>query len=145
MQRERWSFQLQSLQNIISVLIRVFPPSTEFAGFLWPLSSHLAILYDHMHPLSPVHFSSFHSLLIAFLFLHVRFRRPLPQFKFQSLHCNIFNFFSQNMTVPLHSICFRHPIQRLLFTQHVRQLLGCFFALIASRHTSLESSPFLFF
>ena len=47
-------------------------PSTELAGFrmVMPLP-RLAISLDHMHPLSPVHFSSFHSLLAFSTFVSV--------------------------------------------------------------------------
>ena len=41
-------------------------------NFVWLLSlPRIAISFDHMHPLSPAHFSSFHSLLIVSKFVSI--------------------------------------------------------------------------
>ena len=62
---------------IITCWIRYFPRRGSWPDFVWSLSLlFLAISFDHMHPLSPVHFSSSHSLpafstfISIFLFLY---------------------------------------------------------------------------
>ena len=63
--------------------------STELARFRIAfdvITSRLVILFDHMHPLSPVHFSSFHPLLVfprsfrwsSFAFFFLFFFRSSP-------------------------------------------------------------------
>ena len=61
----------------ITCWIRYFPRRRSWPDFVWSLSLlFLAISFDHMHPLSPVHFSSSHSLptfstfVSVFLFLY---------------------------------------------------------------------------
>ena len=49
---------------IISFWIRCYPRRRSRPDFVWSLSlPRLDISFDHMHPLLPVHFSSFHTLL----------------------------------------------------------------------------------
>ena len=67
---------------IISVLIRVLPRQRNWPDFLWSLPlPHVAISFDHMHPLSPVHFSSFQPRLVLSAF--VFFPRPRSARKIQ--------------------------------------------------------------
>ena len=57
---------------IIRCWIRYCPHRRSWPDFVWSLSlPRLAILLDHMHPLSPVHFSSSHSLLAFSTFASV--------------------------------------------------------------------------
>ena len=69
-------------------------------------------MFDHMHPLSPVHFSSFHSLLV-FLFVLV------------------FLYYGAS-----HTTCFCRATERLLsLFPACPSTPCCFFDLIASHHT----------
>ena len=61
----------------ITCWIRYFPRRRSWPDFVWSLSLlFLAISFDHMHPLSPVHFSPSHSLpafstfVSVFLYYH---------------------------------------------------------------------------
>ena len=116
--------------------------STELARFCTVIvftSSHhfaRARTSSFTSPLLLISFSTcFFTLLSVFLYY--------AHFKFQSFRYQLFVFFPQNLTVPHHTTCFSHPIQRLYPT--CPSTPRCFFDLIASHHTSLESSLFLFF
>ena len=81
----------------ITCWIRYFPRRQSWPDFVWLLSLlFLAISFDHMHPLSPVHFSSSHSLPAFSTFVSVFLFLYYHHFKFQSLHYHIFIFFPQN-------------------------------------------------
>ena len=69
--------QLESYHHHITCWIWYFPRRRSWPDFVWSLSLlFLAISFDHMHPLSPLHFSSSHSLpafstfVSVFLFLY---------------------------------------------------------------------------
>ena len=79
-------FTTSSYHHHITCWIRYCPRRRSWPDFIWSLSlPRLAISFDHMHPLSPVHFSSSQSLLAfstfasAFLFLY--YHRLTPNFK----------------------------------------------------------------
>ena len=85
-------------------------PSTELTGF------RMVIVVT-----TPRHFvrsstSSFTTSFICCLFWS---SSTTVHFKFQAFTITFFIFFLQNMTVPLHATCFRHPIQRLLYIQYL--------------------------
>ena len=65
-------FHLRSTFIIITCWIRYCTRRRSWPDFVWSLSlPRLAILFDHMHPLSPVHFSSSHSPLAFSTFVSV--------------------------------------------------------------------------
>ena len=102
---------------IISFWIRCCSRQLSWPDFLWSLSlPRFSILFHHMHTVSPIHFSSLHSLLVFFHVFLVFSSSTTTQFKLQCHHYYIFIFFPQNMTVPPHTTCFNHPFQRLLYT-----------------------------
>ena len=72
---KKWSWYMAP--NHITCWIQYFPRWRSWPNFVWSLSLPLlTISFDHMHPLSPVHFSSSHSLpafsmfVLVFLFLY---------------------------------------------------------------------------
>ena len=92
------------------ILDPILGPLTKLAGFCMVIVfTTSAILFDRMHPLSPVHFH----LILYLLFPHL-FRSSssstTTHFKFQSLHYHIFIYFPQSMTVSPNTTWFSHPI-----------------------------------
>ena len=114
-----------SKNGIISFLNRFFLRLRSWPDFVWSLfSPRLAILFDHMYPLSPVHFS----LASSFFFLFstfVLFFLFLYYMALQTPKSSLSRFYlsSKHIVLP-HATYFNHPIERLLYTQHVHQLLA---------------------
>ena len=126
-----------SKNGIISFLNRFFLRLRSWPDFVWSLfSPRLAILFDHMYPLSPVHFS----LVSSFFFPHLfRFSSSSTtwHFKLQSLHYLVF-IFPQNISyyrmLPTLTILSKDSS---IHNMSINSSL--FFDLIASHHTLLES------
>ena len=89
----------------------VLSPSTELAGFRMVIvfTAPRHFVRSHISS-SPVYFSSSHSLIafstfvLVFLFLYYRSLQILNRSLSHS------HLLTQNMTLPLHTTCFNHPI-----------------------------------